>query len=142
MMSKCFLHENRTKHFRGRISFNTLSPSPHHRLELTFYKNSTIHWFVLEGIVATALYASIKPHIRVAQVHYFILLFFPFPSTLAQSLFVASSLLSLLSSSGIILMQPEDISKFKVNKRHLLNDVRFVSQLLKLVRPAAQLLFS
>jgi len=67
---------------------------PKQRLELTFYKNSTIHWFVLEGIVATALYASIKPHIRVAQ--------------------------------------PEDISKFKVNKRHLLNDVRFVSQLLKL----------
>jgi glycerol-3-phosphate O-acyltransferase len=67
---------------------------PKQRLELTFYKNSIIHWFVLEGIVSTALYASIKPHIRVAQ--------------------------------------PEDISKFKVNKRDLLNDVRFVSQLLKL----------
>jgi glycerol-3-phosphate O-acyltransferase len=40
------------------------------RLELTFYKNSIIHWFVLEGIVSAALYASIKPHIRVAQVHH------------------------------------------------------------------------
>ena len=39
-------------------------------MELTFYKNSIIHWFVLEGIVSAALYASIKPHIRVAQVHH------------------------------------------------------------------------
>lgn len=81
--------------FRVRVVLSV--PESLRRLELTFYKNSIIHWFVLEAIVATALYASIKPHIRVAQ--------------------------------------PEDISKFKVNKRDLLNDVRFVSQLLKLVRP-------
>lgn len=49
-----------------------------YRLELTFYKNSIIHWFVLEGIVSAALYASIKPHIRVAQVHHQCALLFLF----------------------------------------------------------------
>ncbi|KAL6072942.1 Acyltransferase, variant, variant 2 [Balamuthia mandrillaris] len=63
---------------------------PIQRLELTFYKNSIVHWFVSEGMVALALYAAMKPSFR-------------------------------------------DLDNARVLKADILDRVKFISQLLKLV---------
>ena len=81
---------------------------PKKRVELTFYKNSIIHWFVSDGVVAIALYAALKPHL--ASPH-------PAPT----------------DPSATPTNQPKTAGHLTVSKRDLLEHVKFVSQLLKLV---------
>ena len=81
---------------------------PKKRVELTFYKNSIIHWFVSDGVVAIALYAALKPHLASPR---------PAPT----------------DPSATPSNERKTAGHLTVSKRDLLEHVKFVSQLLKLV---------
>jgi hypothetical protein len=111
---------------------------PNKRVELNFYKNSIIHWFVSEAIVAIALYAALKPvHATAPTASESSAVTdnaaSPSSTSFTPSAFAPSSLFSPSPTASFSARAPKHDHILSVDKQELLEHVRFVSQLLKLV---------